>query len=172
MVDPKGKVSRYSDPKKAYARIGEPQIEIASWCPDDKAEKRPEQVHFIVHWPVGVNLPPLVIRFKSPSTIGFFIEEMHRYRKHVWPNAELTYLEKDREKYRMDSVRLARALKLAWAVIKNGENGFDTYAALLNAGFNELADDMTDLRESFEILADITLQEHNVLHYGGKEAEK
>lgn len=172
MVDPKGKISRNSEPRKAYARIGEPQIEIASWCPDENAQKPPEQVHFIVHWPVGVNLPPLVIRFKSPSTIGFFIEEMHRYRKHVWPNAEPTYLEKEREKYRKDAFQLARALEMAWAIVKNEEVGFDAYKTLMSNNFPDLANDQSAIREAFYAFTKNALQEHNILHYGGKEAEK
>ena len=75
MVKPRGQYTRNHMPRKAYARIGEPQFEITVWCPDEKAELPPEQVHFIVHWPAHMgDLPPLVIRFKSPDTIGFMIE--------------------------------------------------------------------------------------------------
>lgn len=31
---------------------------------------------------------PLVIRFKSPDTLGFVIEELAYYRREVWPDAE------------------------------------------------------------------------------------
>lgn len=83
---PRGNFERSSIPKKAYAKIGEPQFEITAWCPDDDAKLPPEQVHFIVHWPAQLSdLPPLVIRFKSPDTLGFFIEELIRYRRTVWP---------------------------------------------------------------------------------------
>lgn len=88
-IQPRGSVSRSTTPKKAYAKIGEPQFEIAAWCPDDKAELPPEQVHFIVHWPAQLaDLPPLTIRFKSPDTLGFFIEELIKYRRTVWKDCE------------------------------------------------------------------------------------
>ena len=88
-IEPRGKVERSSTPKKAYARIGEPQFEITAWCPDDEAKLPPEQVHFIVHWPETLSeLPPLVIRFKSPDSIGFFIEELMKYRRTVWPDSQ------------------------------------------------------------------------------------
>jgi len=85
-IKPKGKVIRSSAPKKGYLKIGEPQIEIAAWCRDDNAKLHPEQVHFIFHWPAQLaDLPPLVMRFKGPDTLGFFIEELAKYRRMVWP---------------------------------------------------------------------------------------
>lgn len=69
--------------------ILEPQVEIAAWCPDENAQMPPEQVHFIIHWPASMkDVPPIVLRFKSPDTIGFFIEELMKYRRVVWPNSE------------------------------------------------------------------------------------
>jgi len=88
MIKPRGQVIRSTHPTLAYARIGEPQFEIVAWCPDDKAQMPPEQVHFILHFPAGVNLPPMAIRFKSPDTLGFFIEELTDYRRTVWPDSE------------------------------------------------------------------------------------
>jgi hypothetical protein len=94
MINPRGTVTRSTTPKKGFAKIGEPQIEIAAWCPDENAALPPEQVHFIIYWPVKMaDLPPLVLRFKGPDTIGFFIEELARYRKTVWPAAEPVVLE-------------------------------------------------------------------------------
>ena len=87
-INPHGKVERYNHPKQGYGVIGEPQIEIAAWCRDDKARLPPEQVHFIFHFPVGVELPPMAIRFKSPDTLGFLIEELTKYRRTVWPDCE------------------------------------------------------------------------------------
>lgn len=96
MIKPKGSVIRSNNPKLGYAKIGEPQIEICAWCPDDQAKMPPEQVHFIIHWPAGwEDLPPMAIRFKGPDTIGFFIEELNRYRKLVWPGAEKVNLDQD-----------------------------------------------------------------------------
>jgi hypothetical protein len=88
-IKPRGQVQRSNQPKRAYAKIGEPQFEIAAWCPDDEAKAPPEQVHFIVHWPFQLrDLPPLTIRFKSPDTLGFFIEELIKYRRTVWPDSK------------------------------------------------------------------------------------
>jgi len=90
MPDPKGKMKRSTEPKDAYQSLFEPGFEIAAWCRDKNAETPPEQVHFIVHWPVDFDdLPPLAIRFKGPDTLGFFIEELTRYRRKVWPHCEL-----------------------------------------------------------------------------------
>lgn len=86
MTKPRGKIIRSYEPKPAFHPILEPEITIAAWCSDPDAQGPPEQVHFIIH--LGDNLPPLVLRFKSPDSLGFFIEELARYRRHVWPDAE------------------------------------------------------------------------------------
>lgn len=31
---------------------------------------------------------PLIMRFKSPDSLGFFIEELAKYRRVVWPEAD------------------------------------------------------------------------------------
>jgi hypothetical protein len=85
-IKPRGTVNRSTTPKQAYVQLAEPEIEIAAWCPDDEARLPPEQVHFILHIP-GLDIP-IVTRFKSPDTLGFLIEELARYRRHVWPEAE------------------------------------------------------------------------------------
>lgn len=87
MVKPRGKVTRSTTPRRAYAQVGEPTVEISAWCPDENAQMPPEQVHFIFIVP-GLEEMPLIMRFKSPDSLGFFIEELARYRKVVWPNAE------------------------------------------------------------------------------------
>lgn len=89
MIKPKGKIERSNYPKLGYAKIGEPQFEILAWCRDENAELPPEQVHFLMHWPAEMaDLPPVAIRFKGPDTLGFFIEELIKYRRLVWPNCE------------------------------------------------------------------------------------
>lgn len=89
MIKPKGKVERSNVPSAGYLSMGEPQVEIAAWCPDDEAKLPPEQVHFIIHWPAPLaDLPPMAIRFKGPDTLGFFIEELIKYRREVWPGSE------------------------------------------------------------------------------------
>ncbi len=88
-IKPRGEVVRSMVPKAGYAKFGEPQIEIAAWCPDENAKLPPEQVHFIFHWPADMaDVPPVVMRFKSPDTLGFFIEELTSYRRTVWPGCE------------------------------------------------------------------------------------
>ena len=89
MAKARGKVERSTTPKKAYATgmLGEPKIQIAAWCPDDEARLPPEQVHLIMIVP-GLKEYPFVMRFKSPDTIGFIIEELIGYRREVWPNSE------------------------------------------------------------------------------------
>lgn len=87
MAKPRGTFTRSKNPKRAkFVNLGEPSIEIAAWCPDDKAQKPPEQVHLIHTYP-GVNVP-FILRFKSPDTLGFIIEELARYRRLVWPASE------------------------------------------------------------------------------------
>lgn len=87
MVKPRGKVTRSNVPKAGYTRIGEPELEIAVWTPRPNGEPPFEQIHFIMKLP-GLEDTPLIMRFKSPDTLGFFIEELIRYRKFVWPGAE------------------------------------------------------------------------------------
>jgi len=88
-IKPRAEFTRSNKPKQGYAKIGEPQFEITAWCPDENAKLPPEQVHFIVHWPAQLSdLPPLVLRFKSPDTLGFFIEELTKYRRVVWPDCQ------------------------------------------------------------------------------------
>lgn len=89
MIKPKGQVIRSNMVEKAYTKTVEPLIEIKVWCPDDKAMLPPEQVHFIIKWPVPLeDLPAIVLRFKGPDTLGFFIEELIRFRRFVWPTSE------------------------------------------------------------------------------------
>jgi hypothetical protein len=56
MIKPRGSVTRSSTPRKAFASFLEPQVEICAWCPDEHAKLPPEQVHFIIHWPAGMQL--------------------------------------------------------------------------------------------------------------------
>jgi len=87
-IQPRGKIERSNTPKLGYAVIGEPQFEIVAWCPDQEAKMPPEQVHFLLHLPAQLQAPPMVIRFKSPDTLGFFIEELIRYRREVWKDCQ------------------------------------------------------------------------------------
>jgi len=85
-IKPQAKIERSSTPRSGYANLIEPVIEILAWCPDMYAKLPPEQVHFLIHFPAswGDEIPPLALRFKSPDTFGFFIEENIKYRREVW----------------------------------------------------------------------------------------
>ncbi len=86
MIKPRAQVTRRSTPQPGYLQLSEPQVQIAAWCPDDEANLPPEQVHFVFN--VQELSVPLVLRFKSPDTLGFFIEELIKYRRTVWPDCE------------------------------------------------------------------------------------
>lgn len=58
------------------------------WCRDDRAELPPEQVHLIQHVRLDDVEFDVLMRFKSPDTLGFLIEELTRYRREVWPESE------------------------------------------------------------------------------------
>ena len=89
MAKPRGKIKRHRGFSPAPLHFLECSgFEIAAWCRDDKAELPPEQVHLIQHaWVPGLNFDVLM-RFKSPDTLGFLIEELARYRREVWPESE------------------------------------------------------------------------------------
>jgi hypothetical protein len=95
MAKARGKVTRSQNKKPPQGQVllaSLPEIEIGSWRPAD--DQPPEQVHLIFHTAqryavLGLgHLPPIVVRFKSPDTLGFLIEELARYRQEVWPEAE------------------------------------------------------------------------------------
>lgn len=87
-VKPRGKVKQSIKLRKAViSPLGEPTIQIAAWCPDKEAKLPPEQVHIVNTIP-GLEEYPIVMRFKSPDTLGFLIEELIKYRREVWPNCE------------------------------------------------------------------------------------
>lgn len=86
MAKARGRVTRTRNAKPPQGQVllaGLPEIEIGAWRPTDDAP--PEQVHLIFHLQ---DLPPIVVRFKSPDTLGFLVEELARYRREVWPEAE------------------------------------------------------------------------------------
>lgn len=61
---------------------------IAAWCSDYRAELPPEQVHLVQHLKLDDVKFDVLMRFKSPDTLGFLIEELARYRREVWPDSE------------------------------------------------------------------------------------
>lgn len=88
MVKPRGKVTRRNKPAPGLVHFLDIDVlEIATWCPDTKAQLPAEQVHLILHIQDLEDIP-FVIRFKSPDTLGFLIEELAAYRRQVWPAAE------------------------------------------------------------------------------------
>jgi hypothetical protein len=86
MVKPKGEVKRHGYKPGLLQVLEVASTEIAAWCPDEQAQQPAEQVHFILRVK-GLDYPFLV-RFLGPDTLGFLIEELARYRREVWPDAE------------------------------------------------------------------------------------
>lgn len=89
MVKPRGKINRggFSPGLTQFAEVDLDELHIAAWCPDEQAQKPPEQVHVTLKLR-GLEDLPFLLRFKSPDTLGFLIEELVRYRREVWPDAE------------------------------------------------------------------------------------
>jgi hypothetical protein len=92
MVKPKGKVTYGGFAPGLIEFLEIDELQIVSWCRDEKAQLPPEQVHLIQK--IKDLDIPLVMRFKSPDTLGFLIEELARYRREVWPEAECVIGEK------------------------------------------------------------------------------
>lgn len=59
------------------------EINVAAWCPTPDGAGPPEQVHMTIKV-TGVDAL-LVLRFKSPRTIGRVINNLRKYRDIVWP---------------------------------------------------------------------------------------
>ncbi len=58
-------------------------LDIGQWTPDPAGRHPPTQVHVEIRIK---GLPtPLVMRFKSPDTLGRLIEQLMRHRDEVWP---------------------------------------------------------------------------------------
>lgn len=87
MAKPRGKVKRggYKPMPAQFMEISE--WSIAAWSRDSLAELPPEQVH-LTQKLQGLEDITFIMRFKSPDTLGFMIEELARYRREVWPDAE------------------------------------------------------------------------------------
>ncbi|MCB0190593.1 MAG: hypothetical protein KDJ65_01470 [Anaerolineae bacterium] len=86
MAKARGEVKRNKKAKPGFAKLIEPEIQIGAWSPRTDG-KSPTQVHFAIKLP-GLEDIPMLMRYKSPDTLGFIIEELARYRKLVWPDAE------------------------------------------------------------------------------------
>lgn len=65
-------------------------LSIVEWHPDLNAELPPEQVHLVLKLggETEADKLDLLLRFQTPDTLGFVIEELIAYRKNVWPDAE------------------------------------------------------------------------------------
>lgn len=63
-------------------------LSIVEWHPDRNAELPPEQVHLVFELGTKDDKLDMVLRFQSPETLGFIIEELIAYRKNVWSDAE------------------------------------------------------------------------------------
>lgn len=93
MAKSRGKTTRQANtprPQGKMVTLGLPEIEIGAWRPADEAP--PEQVHMLFSLK---GLPPFIVRFKSPDSLDFLIEELARYRRYVWPGSEALDLAND-----------------------------------------------------------------------------
>lgn len=95
MVKPRAKIVRIGYSPGGFEIRQAESIEVAAWCHDQRATLPPEQVHLILK--VEGGRFPVVMRFKSPDTLGFLIEELASYRRYVWPNSEPLDLDKPLE---------------------------------------------------------------------------
>lgn len=87
MIKPRAKVKRSKKPTPGLIQYHEvEEMNIAAWCRDLEARLPPEQVHLILQ--IRGNSDPFLVRFKSPDTLGFLIEELTKYRREVWPEAQ------------------------------------------------------------------------------------
>lgn len=72
--------------KPVFSPLEVQGVEIFTWCPDLEAKEPPEQVHMILD--ITSFDYPIVMRFKSPDTIGSVIKALADHRKEVWPDAK------------------------------------------------------------------------------------
>ena len=62
------------------------RIAMSAFSRNRRAETRPTEVHLkIIFQDAEI---PWIIRYKNPKRLGKFIEDLVRYRAHVWPDAE------------------------------------------------------------------------------------
>jgi hypothetical protein len=59
------------------------EITVAEWCPTPDGSGPPQQVHMVLT--VKGFEHQLVMRFKSPRTIGRLILNLRKHRDNVWP---------------------------------------------------------------------------------------
>lgn len=88
MVKSRGTVTRSKIPQNVagMAFVKLKQFRVAVWTPRPDGQPPYEQVHLLLEIQ-GLRVPA-VLRFKSPDTLGFIVEELARYRREVWPDAE------------------------------------------------------------------------------------
>lgn len=85
---PNAKITRTSEPKAATgASHIVDSIDILEYHPDDRAQDPATQVHVLMQLK-HIPDPVFALRFKKPEILGFFIEELIAFRKHVWADAE------------------------------------------------------------------------------------
>lgn len=87
MVKPRGEIRRGGYKPMPAQFMEAAEIGIAAWSRDSLAELPPEQVHLTLMIQ-GLEDITFIMRYKSPDTLGFLIEELARYRRMVWPDAE------------------------------------------------------------------------------------
>lgn len=84
-VDRGNQVTQLGPAVDRYDIDPERGTKIYAWCPDQHAQQPPEQVHFAFN--IEGLRKQVLLRFKSPESLGFFIEELTEYRRIVWADA-------------------------------------------------------------------------------------
>jgi hypothetical protein len=87
MIKPQGEVSHSQTPQNVAGTpfLKVEGVHIGAWTPRPDGQPPLEQVHLLIH--IEGFPHPVTMRFKSPDTLGWLIEELIRYRHYVWPDA-------------------------------------------------------------------------------------
>jgi hypothetical protein len=85
-IKPRADVTRSQEVKPvSILDIPMEMVSIREWHPDAEGKLPAEQVHLVITLEDETELG---LRFCSPDTLGFLIEELIAYRKQVWVDAE------------------------------------------------------------------------------------
>ena len=85
-IKPRANITRQQEVQPVHILdIPIEMVSIREWHPDVAGEMPAEQVHLLI---TLEDKTELGLRFKSPDTLGFLIEELIAYRSSVWVDAE------------------------------------------------------------------------------------
>lgn len=85
-IKPRANITRQQEVQPVHILdIPIEMVSIREWHPDVAGEMPAEQVHLLI---TLEDKTELGLRFCSPDTLGFLIEELIAYRSSVWVDAE------------------------------------------------------------------------------------